>query len=312
MTISLIAFSESKPAYLIVAYLNSQQIEAKVVFADNVNASQSSEYVSNDTIHQNEAAQTKAVGYQVTIDDQADIATATQIIDDFLKQPNQAKFQDSAWEQGVISTRNSYADGGPSGWVKSLYEFKQTPFTFLVLLGCCLVFVLSFLGYFPVVGRILEIRSLPELMQTHEWWRLIGPNFIHFSFMHIAFNLVWWWMLGRQLELSFGSSALIFFFVIASLFSNIAQLVVSGPNFGGLSGIVYALVGFVWWIGWLRPAWLISLPKNIIYFLLAWLALGYFDLLWVNMANEAHTFGLISGCLMALIIHVGSPKQPKA
>jgi GlpG protein len=162
------------------------------------------------------------------------------------------------------------------------------------------------------MGALLEIRPLGELLQTHQWWRLVGPNFLHFSFMHIAFNLVWWWMLGRQLEISFGTSAIIIFFFIASLFANVSQLIVSGPNFGGLSGIVYALVGFVWWIGLLRPTWLISLPNNVIYFLLAWLVIGYFDILWVNMANEAHTFGLISGCLMALIIHLGSPKSDKA
>jgi GlpG protein len=40
-----------------------------------------------------------------------------------------------------------------------------------------------------------------------------------------------------------------------------------------------------------------------VYFLLGWLVLGYFDVLWVNMANEAHLFGLISGCLMALATH---------
>jgi GlpG protein len=46
-----------------------------------------------------------------------------------------------------------------------------------------------------------------------------------------------------------------------------------------------------------------GLPNNLVYFLLGWLALGYFDVLWVNMANEAHLFGLISGCLMALATH---------
>jgi GlpG protein len=33
--------------------------------------------------------------------------------------------------------------------------------------------------------------------------------------------------------------------------------------------------------------------------MLVWLVLGYADILWVNMANAAHTAGLITGCLMA-------------
>ena len=294
----LISFKESRAADLLSAHLVSNGIESKVVF--------------NPLTPNNQDEASSSSAYQVLVKDEHDLSTAITIANDFIRNPNQAKFQDSAWEQGVISSGKSNTSNEASGFAKALYEFKQTPFTFIILALCSFVFAISFLGYFPLMGALLEIRPLGELLQTHQWWRLVGPNFLHFSFMHIAFNLVWWWMLGRQLEISFGTSAIIIFFFIASLFANVSQLIVSGPNFGGLSGIVYALVGFVWWIGLLRPTWLISLPNNVIYFLLAWLVIGYFDILWVNMANEAHTFGLISGCLMALIIHLGSPKSDKA
>jgi GlpG protein len=92
---------------------------------------------------------------------------------------------------------------------------------------------------------------------------------------------------------------LLVLFVFSAAASNVAQLVVSGPNFGGLSGVVYALVGCVWWLGWLKPAWGLSLPKPIVGFLLVWLVVGYLDVLPVSMANTAHTVGLICGCLFA-------------
>lgn len=292
----LISFKASTAADLLSSYLSSRGIQSEVVFSDNICEPESTEVSS---------------GYQVAIVNERDLPAAITIVNDFIRNPNQAKFQDSAWEQGSISSHANAAENEASSSAKVLYEFKRTPFTFIVLALCSLVFIVSFLGYLPLMGALLEIRPLGELLQTHQWWRLVGPNFLHFSFMHIAFNLVWWWMLGRQLEISFGTSAIIIFFFIASLFANVSQLIVSGPNFGGLSGIVYALVGFVWWIGFLRPTWLISLPNNVIYFLLGWLIIGYFEILWVNMANEAHTFGLMSGCLMALIIHLGTPKTSK-
>ena len=186
---------------------------------------------------------------------------------------------------------------------------KSTPFMSLVLLICLAVFLLSYLGAFNYIQQVLTIRSLDELVQTNQWWRLFTPAFIHFSVIHIVFNLIWWWVLGSQLERSFGSIALAGIFAIAAISSNIAQLLVSGPNFGGLSGVVYALFGYVWWVGWLRPSWGIGLPNSLVYFLLTWLALGYLDILWVNMANEAHLFGLISGCLMALATHQLAGKQ---
>ncbi|HCA76013.1 MAG TPA: rhomboid family intramembrane serine protease GlpG, partial [Alteromonas sp.] len=96
--------------------------------------------------------------------------------------------------------------------------------------------------------------------------------------------------------------------VVTALVSNLAQLMVSGPNFGGLSGVVYGLVGFVWITGWLRPQWGLYLPKAIVGFMLVWLLLGFADVLWVNMANAAHTAGLISGCVMAWLLTLGSGK----
>jgi GlpG protein len=112
---------------------------------------------------------------------------------------------------------------------------------------------------------------------------------------------LWWWTLGKQIESVFGFSGLLIIFCITAIIPNVIQYWISGPNFGGLSGVVYGLVGFVWWIGWLRPNWGLWLPKPMIGFMLVWLVLGYTDILWVSVANSAHTSGLISGCVLAFI-----------
>ena len=76
---------------------------------------------------------------------------------------------------------------------------------------------------------------------------------------------------------------------------------VDGPSFGGLSGVVYALVGYVWWLGWLMPEKGLSLSKPIIGFMLFWLLLGYTSLMPINVANTAHLLGLLSGCMLAYL-----------
>jgi len=40
--------------------------------------------------------------------------------------------------------------------------------------------------------------------------------------------------------------------------------------------------------------------------------LGYTDVLWVNMANTAHTVGLISGCLIAAVLALGAGRRKPA
>ena len=111
-------------------------------------------------------------------------------------------------------------------------------------------------------------------------------------------------MIGAQIEKKLGFSTIQMVFTLSAVASNVAQLLVSGPAFGGLSGVVYAVMGFVWWLGWLKPSWGLSLPTSIIGFMLIWLVLGYADILWVSMANTAHTVGLVSGCLLASLLSV--------
>ena len=269
----LVAFNQEPPAKLLIDYLKSQDIEAYYVVDEAVG------------------------GHGVALTDSADLPRARLLAQEFVQDPGNQKYQRAAWEHG--QQLHYKADSGVSVF-KRLLDFYKTPFTSSVFIVCVIAFILSVIGLFPQVRAGLQIVSLDYIAQSGEIWRIITPAFLHFSALHIIFNLLWWWMLGGQIEQKLGTSTLVLLFVFSALASNIGQYLVSGPNFGGLSGVVYAVVGFVWWIGWLRPSWGMSLPKPVIGFLLVWLVLGYVDVLWVQMANTAHTLGLISGCLFAL------------
>lgn len=237
--------------------------------------------------------------YVVVANSAGDVYRAQSLAKAFIENPQHARFQQAAWETG-----QTYDSIKMPAMSFKFAELFAVPFTAFVLFVCIAVYITFFVGWFEQVFNVLSIRPWSELVASHQWWRLFGPNFLHFGIAHIAFNLLWWWILGAKLERTFGSFWLIFLFVVSSLFANLTQLIATGPNFGGLSGVVYALFGFVWWIGHLRPSWGISIPNGYIVFLLGWLALGFFDVLPVNMANQAHLFGLISGCLMAMVLHL--------
>lgn len=235
-----------------------------------------------------------------------DEGRARQLCEAFIRHPNDPKYQQSAWqesEQVELANKRSF------NFSNVLPFAKQAPFTFAILVICAVIFGLSLLGWFSPIANAIAIQPLGVLMQNHEWWRLIGPAFLHFSVIHIVFNLLWWGILGSQIERVLGMSMLVIVFVVSAVLSNVAQLLVSGPAFGGLSGVVYALLGFVWWLGWLKPAWGIQLPRAIVGFMLFWLVLGYADVLWVNVANTAHTVGLVSGCLLAGVLSLGADRR---
>lgn len=152
----------------------------------------------------------------------------------------------------------------------------------------------------------LRISNYYNAYPIAQPWRFLTPVLLHFSLMHLVFNVFWWWYLGGRLERYLGTSWLLALLLFSGITANIAQYAVSGPNFGGLSGVVYGLLGFCWFYSFGRrtPLWL---PPGLIVFMVGWLILGYTGVLWVNIANEAHLAGLLSGCVAGLVVRLLNP-----
>ncbi|MBL4940158.1 MAG: rhomboid family intramembrane serine protease GlpG [Colwellia sp.] len=218
----------------------------------------------------------------------------------FIKQPFDQKYQQAAWQHGETVTLNK-SDSALLTQFKVNFLAHADLVTLTVFFLCWLVFLGSNLGWAQSLFNQLQFypRLSVDAFIT-EPWRILGPAFFHFSWLHIVFNTMWWWQLGGSIEKILGKGTLINLLLISAIFSNLGQFFVSGANFGGLSGVVYALVGFVWWYGYLAPEKGLFLSKPIVGFLLFWLLLGFADLLPVNVANTAHLLGLISGCLLAV------------
>jgi GlpG protein len=112
---------------------------------------------------------------------------------------------------------------------------------------------------------------------------------------------LWWWYLGGPVEKRLGTGKLFTITIVSALISGWGQSLFSGIWFGGLSGVVYALMGYVWLTGELKPERGISLPRGLMVFSIAWLVLGYFNVMGLAIANAAHIFGLVLGLLMAFV-----------
>jgi len=223
----------------------------------------------------------------------------------FIKQPLHPKYQQAAWQYGDAA-EVSLGDASLLKAFKTNFLAHAGGVTLLVFAFCWLVYLAMSLGiFYSALNYLPFYRDLSLDAFLAEPLRLIGPAFIHFSILHIVFNTMWWWQLGGSIEKILGKATLINLLLISAIFSNLGQYFTSGPNFGGLSGVVYALVGFVWWYGWLAPEKGLSLSKPIVGFMLVWLMLGFVDLLPVNVANTAHLLGLVSGCLLAVFVAKG-------
>ena len=168
--------------------------------------------------------------------------------------------------------------GAPVSWVSAL---TFTPFTLV--------------GGQPVFGE-----------QDGELWRLVTPVFLHFGWLHITFNALWCWELGRRVEFALGSLNLIGLFLVIAALSNVAQYASTGPAlFGGLSGVVYGWLGFAWVAGQINARWRpLAPPTPIMLFMVGWLLVcivGIVDVLGFAVANAAHVGGLLSGGVLGAL-----------
>lgn len=243
----------------------------------------------------------KSTSIYVVLCPHTDIIQAKHEFELFIQQPYHSKYQKAAWQQGKIVTFDNND-------LTLLTTFKENflahagVITLVVFALCWLVFFASNIGWARSIFQYLRFYEQFSLDPfINEPWRLLGPIFFHFSWLHIIFNSMWWWQLGGEIEKKLSKGTLISLLLISAIISNIGEFFVSGYNFGGLSGVVYALVGFVWWMGYLAPEKDLSLSKPIVGFLLFWIVLGFANLLPINMANTAHLLGLLSGCIFALL-----------
>lgn len=136
-------------------------------------------------------------------------------------------------------------------------------------------------------------------------WRLITPIFLHGGFLHILFNMWWLKDLGSMIERLQSSWFLLAVVLVVAIVSNTAQWFVSQhPLFGGMSGINYALLGYIWIRSRVEPMSGYAISGMTVVWMLGWFVICFTGLVGA-VANTAHTAGLVMGCLLALIVWKG-------
>lgn len=135
---------------------------------------------------------------------------------------------------------------------------------------------------------------------------LITMALLHENAMHIVFNLLWFWMMGGLFERVYGTPRFALFFLTSAAVSSGLQMFDQG-NAIGLSGVVYALFGFMWVARAKEPIFGRIAHDGNARMMVGWgilcIVLTYFNILPV--ANIAHGAGLAFGVLAAGILVIG-------
>ena len=223
------------------------------------------------------------------------------------------QFQDGKWQIDPLAAQTSQKMSRyqPQGF---FVQLRRSPVTALVLLACLLVALLTQLGDnletvrwftfndFRIQGNYVYFTSLEQSLEQGQWCRLVSPMLLHFGFLHLAMHMMWYWELGRRLEFQQGGVFLATLTVLSALISNVSQFVFSDASlFGGLSGVLYAVLGHCWIYQRIYPQASYALPSGVVAMMLIWLLLCLFGVVsalgFGQIANAAHVSGLLIGCL---------------
>ena len=176
-----------------------------------------------------------------------------------------------------------------------------------------------------VTGFVIELGSGTDplvvwgiqdnnLIFAGEWWRLITSMFLHASWMHLISNMLFLYMLGRNIGPYYSNFQLWLIYFAGGLSGNLLGLAFSQARSLGASGAIMGLGGAL--------LYRMTLGKNAREFRQAgnftWIAFSVvFNLLYgltqTGIDNYGHFGGFAGGFLVALIIGlVQKAKDKKA
>ena len=157
-----------------------------------------------------------------------------------------------------------------------------------------------------VEERVINARSqfagLCSTLGRGQVWRLISPIFMHLSLLHIGLNMMAFMSFGKGVEYVRGTRRFLLLCLVLAVTSNLVQLLWVDHRFGGMSGVLFGLLGYVYMKGRCEPRDGLALPQKTLTYAALWLILCTTGALGA-IANAAHFGGLVVGLL------IGARKQ---
>ncbi len=193
---------------------------------------------------------------------------------------------ESKVRQNVLSSRSI---GNSLGSVTlSLIAISVFLFLFKYLKG---------LSHDPFFLYYSEYSSLAfHEIRNGQVWRLFTPMFLHGNWLHLIFNMLWLYELGNMIENNKRSIYFLTLVMVISSICNTTQYIITGPNFLGMSGVIYGLLGYIWMEMKFGSTSHYYLNSFTIGFLLFWFFFCLTGLIG-NVANTNHGVGLCIGML---------------
>jgi GlpG protein len=255
-----------------------------------------------------------------------DVARASEELQGFLSRPDDPRYQKAVDAAEAIRRREQERDKEFRKNYREVSDLwaqpglRRRPLTMILIATCVFVFFMqessinrgaveATLG-FSTAYRDQEGRAhgngLNDIVHG-QVWRLVTPIFLHFGILHLVFNVWALSSISSIIEVRRGTLRLAALVLISAIVSNLGQFLYTEriepgvPHpFGGISGVVCALFGYVWMKGLYEPEQGMMLHPNSVTTFLMFIVLCMTG--WMGpIANAAHVVGLLAGVALGVL-----------
>ncbi len=268
-------------------------------------------------------------GWAIWIRDEDHVPRARQELEEFQRNPSDPRYRTVAKTADSLRQRKRQEDAAYFRRQDRFNRRMSGPIASqrwtVGLIGISvLVSLLSRGGDDPKIVSALSILPFRTTENTIEWfdvspitqseiWRLVTPIFLHFGFLHLLFNMFMLNDLGGDVERRRGPLRYLLLVLVLAVVSNLVQYYfghpvrdgpkiewVHRPFFGGMSGVVYGLFGYIWMKARFEPESGFRIHPSEVTSLIAWFFLCMTG--WIGpIANGAHVGGLLAGMLIGFV-----------
>jgi GlpG protein len=274
-------------------------------------------------------------GWAVWVCDEDRLPQARQEFAEFQRNPSDPRFLRAAAPAEALRQKERLAEVAyhrrnermSRGWARM--TGGRHPLTTALIAACVVVclatrggsFRYGLLGDLLITPIVVDPERGPGLadhltaVEQGQVWRLVTPIFIHFGPWHLLFNMVMLYRLGGAVESRRRGGRYLLLLLAFAVASNLAQYWLgdlrydgslywqpSAP-FGGMSGVLYGLLGYVWMKARFEPELGLRIDPSTVTWLMIWFFLcasREFQAFIGPVANMAHAGGLVSGILIGV------------
>jgi len=246
------------------------------------------------------------------------LADGKTLLTEFLNDPDNAKYDAAARDaeklrREEIKEHRRRAEATINMSARWRRPSGGTPLCFALIVASCVVAfgtkfgdnqneLMSTLLITHIGENDRYVLGLPEI-RGGQVWRLVTPMLLHFDVLHLLFNMLWMYQLGCAIESRRGTWRFFFLVIVISAVANLCQYALHDPMFGGMSGVVYGLLGYAWMKTKYDTGSGVYVSPNTVLFMGIWFVACWSPLI-SRVANWAHLGGLLAGLVIGYAPHM--------